>query len=382
MNLFRPRPRYQSEIDEAAKPVLQDESRILDVISSDALGPKPHELVLRNGRPDTITGWKALADGLLTNQSCVFHRNLEISSRYAWMYKLLPAYLKWAGMAAFASYHVRLALYPFRLDTDRTGYVDIPRSVARHRPFLAEDVNTIRATNNAIFDDIFWVHLAYSSAEDGIDCLRALIGAERHYAGLLSGFEAIDRGRRVLESGTPSAEARRMADDLIWEGNVQLLEHEQRVVVQPNFDRVSRAFARLFSMGSTLSFEVHGFRNERSYFTSFYLYSLARGIPQALRAHAWPRITRFDERWRWIEASIVPRFRRFDADVRLVDAGLRRIFDDARNYASHACVQPPSPKPEELAPIPDTEMASVVIGGKLLEGGEASLVAEVSRGSE
>ena len=374
MNLFRPRPRYQSEIDEAAKPVLQDESRILDLITSDELGPKPHELVLRNGRPDTITGWKALADGLLTNQSCVFHRNLEISSRYAWMYKLLPACFKWAGMAAFASYHVRLALYPFRLDTDRTGYVDIPRSVERHRPhpggLLAEDVNTIRATNNAIFDDIFWVHLAYSSVDDGIECLRALLGEERHYAGLLAGFEAIDRGRRVLESGAASTEARRVAEDLIWEGNVQLLEHEQRLVVQPSFDRISRAFARLFSMGSTLSFEVHGLRNELSYFTSFYLYSLTRGTAQALRAHAWPTITRFDDRWRWIEASIVPRFRRFDADARLVDASLRRIFDDARNYASHACVLPPSPQADELAPIPDTEMASLVIDGKQLEGTE------------
>jgi hypothetical protein len=370
LNLFRSRPRYQSEINEAGKPVLQDESRILDLITSDELGPKPDELVLRNGRPDTIAGWKALADGLLTNQSCVFHRNLEISSRYAWMYKLLPAYLKWAGMAAFASYHVRLALWPFRLDTDSTGYVDIPRSVERHRPFLAEDVNTIRATNNAIFDDIFWAHLAYSSADDGIDCLRALLGAERHYAAVLSGFEAIDRGRRALEAGAASAEARRAAEDLIWEGNVQLLEHEQRALVQPNFDRLSCAFARLFSMGSTLSFEVHGVRHELSYFTSFYLYSLTRGTARALRAHAWPRITRFDDRWRWIEASIVPRFRRFDADVRLVDASLRRIFDEARIYASHACVLPPSPKADELAPIPDAEMASVVIGGKLLEGAE------------
>ena len=70
-----------------------------------------------HGTPDTIAGWKALADGLLTDQSCAFHRNLEISSRYACTYKFLPAYFKWAGMAAFASHHVRLALFPFRLDT-------------------------------------------------------------------------------------------------------------------------------------------------------------------------------------------------------------------------------------------------------------------------
>jgi hypothetical protein len=324
--------------------------RVVELINLDEFGPKPHELVLRNGTPDTIAGWKALADGFLTNQPCVFHRNLEISSRYGWMYKLQPTYFKWAGMAAFASYHVRLALLPFRLDTDRTGYVDIPHSIDRHRHhpggLRAYDVDTIRETNNAIFDDIFWVHLAYSSAADGIECLRALLGTEPHYAALLTGFEAIDQGRRVLEDETASATARRMAEDLIWEGNVQLLEHEQRALVQPNFDRLSCAFARLFSMGSTLNFEVRGLRREISYFTSFYLYSLTRGIPQALRAQAWPRITRFDDRWRWIVTSIVPRFRRFDADTRLVDASLRRIFDEARDYASNPCVLP-RPRTEE-----------------------------------
>ena len=212
-----------------------------------------------------------------------------------------------------------------------------------------EDVNTIRATNNAIFNDIFWVHLAYGTAEDGIERLRALLGAERHYAAVLSGFEAIDQGRRVLEDGAAPAEARRTADDLIWEGNVQLLEHEQRALVQPNFDRLSCPFARLFSIGSALSFEVRGVRQEVSYFTSFYLSSLGRGIPQALRARAWPRITRFDDRWRWIVTSIVPRFRRFDADVPLVDAGLRRIFDEARDYASNPCVLPRSPQTEDPA---------------------------------
>ena len=272
---------------------------------------------------------------------------MEISSRYAWIYKFLPACFKWAGMAAFASHHVRLALFPFRLDRDRTGYVDIPHSLDRQKALLMDDVNTIRATNNAIFNDIFWVHLAYGTAEDGIERLRALLGPERHYAPVLSGFEAIDRGRRVLEDGTASAEARRAADDLIWEGNVQLLEHEQRALVQPNFDRLSCAFARLVSMGSATNFEVREVRQEASYFTSFYLYSLTRGIRQVVRGHTWPRITCFDDRWRWLVASIIPRFRRFDADVRLVDASLRGIFDEARDYASNPCVLRRSLQTEE-----------------------------------
>ena len=310
------------------------------LITPDQLIPQPRELVLQNGTPDTIAGWKALADGLLTNQSCVFHRNLEISSRYGWLYKYLPAYLKWAGMAAFASHHVRLALFPLRLDRDRGGYVDIPHSLGRRKVLLITDVNRIRETNNAIFNDIFWVHLAYAAADDGIECLRGLLRAEDHYAAVLSGFEAIDQGRRVLEDGTAPPEARRAAEDLVWKGNVLLLEHEQRALVQPNLEGLSCAFARLFSIGSALSFEVRGVHDEVSYFTSFYYYALTEGAREVLHARAWPRITRYEDRWRWIVTCIVPRFRRLDVDMHLVDASLRRVFDEARDYASNPCVLP------------------------------------------
>ena len=70
---------------------------------------EPHVLVAQNGVPDTIARWQALADSFLTDQACAFHRNVEISSRYAWIYKALPRCLKWAGMAAIASHHVRLS---------------------------------------------------------------------------------------------------------------------------------------------------------------------------------------------------------------------------------------------------------------------------------
>ena len=136
-----------------------------------------------------------------------------------------------------------------------------------------------------------------------------------------------------------------MADDLIWAGNCQLLEHEQRALVQPHFDGLSCAFARLVSMGSVTSFEVRGVRREVEYFTSFYVYSLTRGGSHVLRTRAWPRMTRYDDRWRWIVTCVVPRFRRFEADPGTLDASLRRIFDEARDYASNPCVLPRSPQP-------------------------------------
>lgn len=302
--------------------------------------PRPHEVVSQNGTPATIADWKALAAGLLTNECCAFHRNVEISSRYAWVYTSLPTCFKWAGMAAIASHHVRIALFPLRLDTNGTGYVDIPRSLARRKFLLLGDVDTIRATNNAIFDDIFWVHLAYVAAGDGIESLRAVLSTDPHYEDVLSGFEAIDKGRRVLEGTTAPAEERRAADRLIWEGNLLLLEHEQRNLVQPHFDHLSCAFARLASIGSATTFEVSGVRQEVAYFTSFFLSSLTREVAKGQRRQAWPTITRFDDRWHWLVTSVVPRFQRFDADTRSIDASLQRIFEEARAYASIPCVAP------------------------------------------
>jgi hypothetical protein len=78
-----------------------------------------------------------------------------VSSRYAWIYTLLPDCFKWAGMAAFASHQVRLALLPFRLDRDRTGYVDISivtSIVPRFRRFDG-DALLADASLRRIFDE-------------------------------------------------------------------------------------------------------------------------------------------------------------------------------------------------------------------------------------
>jgi hypothetical protein len=74
------------------------------------------------------------------------------------------------------------------------------------------------------------------------------------------------------------------------------------------------------------------------YFTSFYGYSLTRGMPEAVRAQTFPRITRFEDRWRWLAMSVVPRFRRFDGDAHLVSRSLRRVFDLSRVYDAMPCL--------------------------------------------
>lgn len=300
------------------------------------------DAVPTNRPPDTVAGWRAAADALLSPPCCAFHRNMEISSRYAWLHAQQPTSFKWAGMAAIASHHVRLVLFPFRLDADRSGYVDLPRSLSRRR-LLTQDANTMREVNNAIYDDIFWVHLAYLAADDGIEGLRRLLGPHVEHAELLAAFETIDRGRAVLADDGAPEDARRAGADLVWAGNLALLEHEQRVVVQPLFDRLSGSFARLVSMGSTTTFEVRGLRQEIRYFTSFSASWLTpAGLAAAVRARSVPRVTRFDDRWQWLEASVVPRFRRFDADADLIGLTLGRVVQEAQRSADSPCIVPVS----------------------------------------
>ena len=81
-------------------------------------------------------------------------------------------------------------------------------------------------------------------------------------------------------------------------------------------------------------------RHEAALFTSFYLASLTRGAGHLRGGHTWPRISRFDDRWCWLVASVVPRFRRFDDDRRLIDPSLRRILAQARAFATMPCVLP------------------------------------------
>ncbi|WP_157677186.1 DUF2515 family protein [Auraticoccus monumenti] len=290
--------------------------------------------IQQQGPPLTIAGWKAVVEGLLVDERCAGDRNRQISSCYAWAYMALPTTFKWAGMAAIASHHVRVALLPLHLQSSFRGSAAQLRRPGRWR-VLTQDANTLRATNNAIFDDLFWVHLAYVTS--GIGLLRTLLRGERGYAPVLAAFEALDRGRWVLEDATASPAARGRARDLVWEGNLILLEHEQRFVVQPRFDRLSGRYAPVVSIGSATTFETRGPCRAIEHFTSFYLYTLGRANPRGLGGRLCPRITNYDDRWRWLVSSVVPRFRRVDTDPLVIQTILRRILDEDRHHPSSPC---------------------------------------------
>ena len=245
----------------------------------------PRELLPQNGTPDTIAGWKALADGLLTDQC------LRVPPQRGDLVTLCldlqaPARLLQVGRDG----RDRVAPRPAR---------PLP-APAGHRSHRLRGHPAQPGSPQAAADG----GREHDPGDEQRHLRRHLLGPPR-----LRHRRRRDRtpprspasGAATTRPSSPASrrsttdaaswrtrrrprEARRAADDLIWEGNVQLLEHEQRALVQPNFDRLSCAFARLVSIGSATSFEVRGVRQEVAYFTSFYLYSLTRGIPHALRA--------------------------------------------------------------------------------------------------
>ncbi len=273
--------------------------------------------------------WKDAAEAHLPSRENITERNRAITSHYARLYLDHPESFKWAGMAAFASSQVGIALgfidvlgAPGRMIEQReTGNVqgffegagDAAGGVARMllslpvslydaatRTILLNDLEEIRKGNNAIYNDIAWAHNAY--LEGGLDELdENTTDIEKEL--LLSGFSLIDEGRKRLEKGDDDDSGKR----LIREGNVMLLRHEQINTLGPVFEAISMQGRILVSFGSELNFgeaAPPGSASRASFADhAGYLETLI-GIRS---------VTNPEHRWQWIEENVLPAWYAVDA---------------------------------------------------------------------
>ena len=224
-------------------------------------------------------------------------RNRAITARYARWYLDHPRLFKWAGMAAHASRQVGIAIVTAEMmrAPDRVGSGNplVWMHLMASGMFMLQDLEELRKGNNGIFRDIAWAHAAY--LEGGISEIEA--NAEGTDRGLLlEGFRSIDQGAKMAASGDAGEESER----LVWSGNVALLRHEQTVVLQPVFDRLSPGGRILASFGSELDFSGCT-PSDQSCVASFpshcgYLETLS-----GLKSIADPV-----QRWQWVESRVVP----------------------------------------------------------------------------
>jgi hypothetical protein len=244
----------------------------------------------------TFENWHTLAEEGLPPPTAEIARNATITERYLAWYEKRPDLFKWAGMASFASRQVGIAI---QMDAATAGTV--------------RDLDIIRETNNLVYADIAWAHLAYD-----IGGLTAVVAAlddlpedkRARYRRVREGFRLIDQGRTELVRDV------RRGKRLVWKGNLMLLEHEQFETVQPQFERLSVGFSWALSLATSLEFrpDRHEVRWDRVSWFTWYMWTV--GLPVLLWTRSAPDIVRLTHRWFWIRSRLLPLWQRIDATDR------------------------------------------------------------------
>lgn len=270
----------------------------------------------------TQAEWRSLIERHLPPPERFCDRNRAITAAYASWYRQEPWLFKWAGMAAFASDQVGVAVataemlmaphQALREDSIPPPGTDLPAllrdlhsrgvSVALFVPIalheeataqLLEDLRVIKQANDAIFNDTGWAHLAY--IHGGLEALEACLTADEERP-LLEAFRMLDEGaRRVCDPATLE-EGRALID----QAAVAMLRHEQMTILPPYMERLSDLGRRLASLGTWLDFEgLSGLMGQPSFSGYF-------GLPAVLLGTR--SIANAQDRWTWIENDLLPRW--------------------------------------------------------------------------
>ena len=272
--------------------------------------------------------WKRLQDSLPPEES-VIERNRAITAQYAQWYLASPELLKWAGVAAFASHRVGFSLLPYKLIIKDGKAISVADTLddSVDQLVLLRDLDLIRQTNNLVFADIGWAHLAYLSPGGGIEVIEAAAAQDDAVApALVEGFREIEMGRQLLTSSDTS---RSLADAHIWKGNFLLLRHEQFVTVQRQFDQLEKGFTIFLSLVTTTDFDANNLTMDWRTHTSFYKYMWTQGLFMLARTRSWPDITNVHHRWHWISRRVFPLWRRVDSTDRTLRRKMNRMIRQA-----------------------------------------------------
>src|SRR5215207_5585896 len=204
------------------------------------------------------------------DRATVLKRNEYVTAAYSEMYLRNPVVYKWAGMAALTSAAVGRGMYMIHyLKQSRLNMM-----VGLFGREVANVAVMLGAGNLAVFEDIYWQHLAYERA--GIAELERIAQAGGLDRRVMRAWRQIDHGR---QSGDQA---------LIWAGNRGLLHYEQQQVLQPAVYDGDRELWKALS-----GWIVSPIPGHAETIDSF--------APNA-------NIGVFDERWAWIEQRMLPRW--------------------------------------------------------------------------
>ena len=170
------------------------------------------------------------------------------------------------------------------------------------------DVELMRRTNNQVFADVGWAHLAYM--KEGLGAIETAVMGQPDYDLMLKGFRLIDEGRSALlkmgidADGTERPDIFRFniqeqdelkkINELIWQGNLFLLKQEQSITVQRGFTEFSYSFKQSLdslSWATTLDFDANNLYTDPKTRASFEEYQRVSRVALDF--------TKFEDRWAW-----------------------------------------------------------------------------------
>lgn len=260
----------------------------------------------------------------LPDETQVLARNRTITTYYAQLYRSAPALFKWAGMAAFASFHIGKHLE--RWDWAATGVksVDAVEAVesGKSRELMAvfeADFQIIRIINNQIFAQL-GENLLDFAQQPFVEFLKSL-EQQRRDPIVVEAFVELDAVREALRS-EPNADA---LGARAWAANLQLLWHEQSQVVQPMFDRLSEVFSSAMTMLASFDYSVNHRDTRLRERSRFVRFMWARGQGFGWKTRLWPDVTELDQRWAWLEHDVVPRWRAVEQDQARLAAEIEHL---------------------------------------------------------
>jgi hypothetical protein len=214
-----------------------------------------------NTSGDISLAWKEKARNMLLNFSDEEVINQPITCLYAKVYMQNSEKFKWAGLATLVSAKVGESQDDFHWGVGA---------------WLKEDVFK---GNRAVFEDLLWQHLAFQE--------RGIGEMERLYCANAISQEVLDAWQKINEGD-------------VWQGNLELLYHEQKEILQP----------LLYDNHKKMWWTVDSWMGIVAKMGNM----LVSPVPGHSESFPGNNIANFQERWKWIAESIIPAWKAFETD--------------------------------------------------------------------
>jgi hypothetical protein len=243
---------------------------------------------------------------ILPTEEYVLKRNREITRQYAEIYSSEPLLFKWAGMAAFASFHIgkKLKLW----DWEESGIKTFSATCAKKNRTIEDDFQVIRIINNKIFAELGWVHISFSQMD--FTSFQALLIEKEKHPIIIKAFEKLNTARSRLKTEVYSEEI----NTIIWKANTEILWHEQAKVVQPMFDKLSDLFSRAMTFFASFDYTINHHSTKSTARSRFMFFMMFNGFRIVYDTGVLPELTHLQHRWFWIAKDILPKWKKIESN--------------------------------------------------------------------